>query len=117
MNKLEKAISKEKKIEFWIGVLFLVPAILGTLSFMLCLCFQPDWSDFGGDFARMSSLEGIWEDQYNSDGGCAASPAPLFMGLMAIAGAYLIKDSLRYFFIDEGKTVLPESEKTQTSGV
>lgn len=92
MNELEKAIAKEKKIEFWGGVLFLLPAILGTLSFVWCLWFCPDSSDLGGSFARMRNLEGVWEDQYNSEGGTAASPAPIFCGLMAIAGAYMMKE-------------------------
>lgn len=115
MDKIDKAICKEKKVEFWIGVIFLLPAILGSLSFVWCLWFCPESSsDFGGSFARMRSLEGIWEDQYNSEGGCAASPAPIFMGLMAIAGAYLIKDSFRYFLLDDAKDEILHPDKTQT---
>lgn len=60
MAEIEKAIAKEKKVEFWIGVLFLFHAILGTLSFILCLWFCPDSSgDFGRSFVRMNNLEGI----------------------------------------------------------
>ena len=99
MNEQEKAMAKEKKIEFWLGILFLLPAILGTLSFVWCLLFCPDFSDFGGSFARMRSLEGVWDDKYNSEGGVAASPTPIFCGLMAIAGAYMLKGSIRYLSI------------------
>lgn len=98
---MEKAIAKEKIVEFCIGVLFLLPAILGALSFIWCLWSCPDTSsDFGESFARMSRLEGVWDDKYKSGGGVAASPAPIFCGLMALAGAYLVKDSLRYLFIN-----------------
>lgn len=112
MAEMEKAIAKEKKVEFWIGVLFLLPAILGALSFIWCLWFCPDsYRDFGGSFAGMRSLKGIWDDQYNSSGGVAASPAPIFCGLMALAGAYLVKDSLRYLFINTEPKEEPKPEE------
>ena len=106
MDEMEKAIAKEKKVEFWIGVLFLLPAILGALSFIWCLWFCPDsYSDFGGSFARMGSLEGVWS------GRDVASPAPIFCGLMALAGAYLVKDSLRYLFINTEPKEEPKPEE------
>ena len=96
---MERAIKTEKTIECIIGIIFLIPPILGVLSFILCI--------FGGDgsFARMSELAGQWdwhtETAYGDHGagaGCSSSPSPIYLGLMAIAGAYLIKDGFRYFF-------------------
>ena len=111
MTEIEKAIAKEKKVEFWIGVLFLLPAILGALSFIWCLWFCPDsYHDFGGSFAGMRSLNGIWAAQYNSDGGVSSSPAPIFCGLMALAGAFFVKDCLRYLL----RNTKQEKSKSET---
>ena len=101
---MEKAIKTEKKIECIIGIFFLIPPILGVLSFLSCL--------FGGDgsFARMSELDGQWDwhsidayGDYGAGAGCSSSPAPIYLGLMALAGAQLIKSSFRYFFVSEPK--------------
>ena len=78
---MEKAIKTEKKIECIIGIFFLIPPILGVLSFLSCLV----------------------QDAYGSGAGCSFSPAPSYLGLMALAGAYLIKNSFRYFFVSEPK--------------
>ena len=37
MSSQEKAIAKEKKLEFWLGIFFLIPPILGVIAFVLCL--------------------------------------------------------------------------------
>ena len=47
---MEKAIIKAKKMECWIGILFLVPPILGVLAFVLQL-FDADT-----DFSTMKYL-------------------------------------------------------------
>ena len=41
------------------------------------------------------------------------SAAPIYLALMALAGAYLIKDSLKYLFMtsEEKKEVTPEVPK------
>lgn len=76
-----KAIKNEKKIECIIGIFLLIPPILEVLSFLDCLV----------------------QDAYGSGAGCSSSPAPSYLGLMALAGAYLIKNSFRYFFVSEPK--------------
>lgn len=93
-----------------IGILFLIPPIVGVIIFMLNLIdaqigfesFPESWncitgSDYGSDFDS-----GAWGDNcaygyaYGWAYGYAATPAiPIYLGLMAIAGAYLIKGNLK----------------------
>lgn len=93
---MEKAIIKAKKMECWIGILFLVPPILGVLAFVLQL-FDADT-----DFSTMKDLSSSWTTDYGYDqgGGGGMSAAPVYLGLMALAGVWLVKDSLQYLFIE-----------------
>lgn len=93
---MKKAIIKAKKIECWIGILFLIPPILGVLAFVSQL-FDADM-----DFSTMRDLSSSWTAKYGYDqgGGGGMSAAPIYLGLMALAGVWLIKDSLQYLFIE-----------------
>lgn len=104
MKTEEKALIKAKKIECWIGFFFLIPPILGVIAFVLCL-FDND-----GEFARMRNLSSSWTA---AGGGGGMSAAPIYLALMALVGAYLIKDSLKYLFMtsEEKKEVTPEAPK------
>lgn len=106
MNNQEKAITKEKKMEFWLGVFFLIPPILGVIAFVLCLF------DIDSHFSKLSNLSSDWTTNYGYDngGGGGMSAAPIYLGLMAIVGAYLIKNSARYIFTSE------DSNKTNIEG-
>ena len=105
MNNQEKAITKEKKMEFWLGVFFLIPPILGVIAFVLCLF------DIDSHFSKLSNLSSDWTTNYGYDnGGGGVSAAPIYLGLMAIVGAYLIKNSARYIFTSE------DSNKTNIEG-
>lgn len=104
MSKEEKALIKAKKIQCILGIFFLIPPILGVIAFVLNLL----GSD--GDFAKMRNLSFHWVCDYSSDGGGGMSAAPIYLGMMAMVGAYLIKDSLQYFFIEEEK---PEESKVE----
>lgn len=95
MNNQEKAIAKEKKLEFWLGIFFLIPPILGVIAFVLCMF------DIDSHFSRLSDLSGSWTNDFSSNGGGGMSAAPIYLGLMAIVGAYLIKNSARYIFNEE----------------
>ena len=113
---MNKAIKTEKKFEFFLGLLFLIPPILGVLFFIFNLF---DWSD--GRVVEMRNLGGEWEAQY-SDGGGATPPAPIYLGLMAIAGVMLVKNSLRYLvFKDENdntsNNITKEVQTKETSNV
>ena len=74
-------------------ILFLIPPIIGAFMFIFNLfdagfelSYFPEAWNCISDYSR-------WE---NSSYGYAATPAiPLYLGLMAIAGAYLIKGNLK----------------------
>ena len=109
MNNEEKALIKAKKIECFIGFFFLIPPILGVIAFVFCL-FDND-----GEFARMRNLSPNWTNDFSSNAGGGMSAAPIYLALMALAGAYLIKDSMKYLFMstEEKKEVAPEAPKPE----
>ena len=99
---MEKSVIIGKRIECIIGFILLLPPILGAFAFILNL-FTEDLCSF----ASLSNLSGNWTgnieriSSYNTKGygvAGAMSAAPIFLGLMAIAGVYLVKDSFKYFF-------------------
>lgn len=71
-----------KSIELIISFIFLVPAVLCMILFVLGLF------DFHSELIDLRNLRGDW-----TDGDNCSSPAPIFIGLIAIAGAYLFKDA------------------------
>lgn len=107
MTNDEIAIIKSKKIESIIALVLLIPPILGVISFVLCL-FDCEWH-----FAKMSDLSSDWTGSYgyssNAGGGGYTSAAPIYLGLMAIAGAILLKDSFKYLFLS-----IPENKPNST---
>lgn len=110
---MNKAIKTEKKFEFFLGVFFLIPPILGVFFFLLSLC------DTDGSFVNMTDLSGQWDYHYGSgDGyGVSMSPAPLYLGLMAIAGVLLVKNSLRYLVCkdEEANTTANNTKEVQVT--
>ncbi len=73
-----------KNIELIISFFFLVPAGLCMILFVLSLL------DFHSELIDLSNLRGDWTGYDN-----CSSPAPIFIGLMAIAGAFLFKDAIQ----------------------
>ena len=82
--------------------MLLIPVFLGVIAFVLCL--------FNGsyDFCTMNNLSGTWSYSLNNFSDLrssnlaaagAMSSAPIYLGLMAIAGVLLIKDSFKYLFM------------------
>lgn len=59
----------------------------------------------------MYKLSSRWTARVENGGGMSA--APIYLGMMAMVGAYLIKDSLYYFFIEEDKPIESKSEETK----
>lgn len=86
------------------GLFFLTPPILGVLFFLLNLC------DVDGRFVGMRNLSGQWDwhDGSGDGSGASMSPTPIYLGLMAIAGVLLVKNSLRYL-------VCKDEEATNTT--
>lgn len=91
-SEVRDEIKLEKKIEAILGIFFLIPPVLGVLSFVLCLLGG------NGDFARMRNLSYQWVADWGNNGGGGMSAAPVYLGLMAIVGAYLLKGNLRFLF-------------------
>lgn len=99
MKKIKTWIVNQAK-NYWslnweakIGILFLIPPIIGVMMF-ICNLF-----DSGFDFRYFPKAWNCisnYSDWEHSAYGYAATPAiPLYLGLMAIAGAYLIKGNLK----------------------
>ena len=88
-NEQPKEVLLEKKIEAILGIFFLIPPVLGVIAFTI--------SRLGGDgdFVQLRNLYARWTGFDGQTGG-AMSAAPLYLGLMAIVGAYLLKGNLRY---------------------
>lgn len=100
---MDRAIIIGKRIECIIGIILLIPVFLGVIAFVLCLFSG------SGCFYTLNNLSGTWSyslESYTSrrfDSGIsvgAMSSAPIYLGLMAIAGVLLIKDGFKYFFMN-----------------
>lgn len=87
---MEKAIKIEKVIEAIIGLLFCLPAVRGVICFIMNLCTE-------GERCDIDSLNGAWYGHGDSP----VPNTPVYFGLMAIAVAYMLKNSLRYLFLTE----------------
>lgn len=76
-----------------IGIIFLIPPIIGVIMFIFHLF------DAGFNFEYFPEAWNCvthYSSREFSENGYAATPAiPLYLGLMAIAGAYLIKGNLK----------------------
>ncbi|WP_455077036.1 hypothetical protein [Prevotella koreensis] len=90
---MNQTIIKGKRIECIIGLFLLVPPILGVIAFVLQI-FNADL-----DFSQMRDLSSNWTNDYGAEGGGGMSAAPIYLGLMALSGVYLIKDSIHYLFL------------------
>ena len=76
-----------------IGILFLIPPIIGVIIFMVELFDAGFYLEYFPEAWNGISSSSVWE---HSSYGYAATPAvPLYLGLMAIAGAYLIKGNVK----------------------
>ena len=88
-NSQSKKIFKIEKI---IGLLLLIPPVVSIFLFLFNL-----FSDDAGNIVKMSNLSSKWSGNFNyangSGGGGYTSAAPIYLGLMAIAGALLLKGS------------------------
>ena len=109
MNNEDKALIKAKRIQCIIGIIFLIPPILCVLGFIYIVVTN---NDPGLDDIACMAYKWIFGYDYNLDFGIdKISIAPIYIGMMAFIGAYLIKDSLIYFFIKDEKP--KEKSKTE----
>jgi len=74
-------MNKSIKLEKIIGIILLIPPLLGVIFFILSI--------FGasGDIPNLRTLSFDW----TGAGDGYSSTAPIYLGLMAIAGALLLK--------------------------
>jgi hypothetical protein len=77
------------RIERIFGIILLIPPTIGSVLFMINLFINSP-----GNIAEMKNLSSEWTGTYghgNSGGGGYTSAAPIYLGLMAISGAFLLK--------------------------
>lgn len=78
-----------KKTQKTIGLILLFPPLLSVLLFTINLLIRDC-----GEIIRLSNLSANWSGNMMLEGGAGyMSSTPLYFGLMAIAGALLIKDA------------------------
>ncbi len=65
-----------------IGAIFLIPPILGVFFFILAVFDQ------GGSTISLSDLSNNWT-------GDAMSAAPIYLGLMAFAGSFMVHSAIK----------------------
>lgn len=86
MENEKEQTSPNTQVERIIGFILLSPPLVSVLLFVLNLL-----SNDLGKIVKMANLSSEWTGNYSSDGGGYTSAAPIYLGLMAIAGAYLLK--------------------------
>ena len=69
-----------------IGIILLLPPLLSVPLFIFQLIGG------SGEISGMRNLGSNWTVNYSSEGGGFTSAAPIYLGLMAIAGVLLIKN-------------------------
>jgi hypothetical protein len=77
-----------KNLERKIGFVLLTPAILSVVLFILNLLIYPTFESV----IKMSNLGSGWTGDFMEGGGGYSSATPIYLGLMAISGAILIRE-------------------------
>lgn len=88
METQENQSKKKANLERIVGIIFIIPPILGAIFFILNVFIS-----YVGDLPELDNLSSNWTGNYSRDGGGFTSAAPIYLGLMAIAGAMLLKES------------------------
>jgi len=93
METTEKEQPKQNiRLERIFGIILLIPPTIGVILFLLNLL-----SNDPGNIPEMNNLSYNWTGRYGyardsgGGGGGYTSAAPIYLGLMAIAGALLLK--------------------------
>lgn len=85
-KKPQKQPNQSIQVERILGIILLIPPTIGVILFLLNLV-----SNDVGNIPSLRNLSNNWTGDYDSDGGGYTSSAPIYLGLMAIAGALLLK--------------------------
>ncbi|WP_024773026.1 hypothetical protein [Aquimarina macrocephali] len=83
---MKEVKNKKLNIERIIRFILLIPPVLGVILFILNL-----FSNDLGKIVELKNLSSEWTGSQAFDSGGYTSATPIYLGLMAIAGAYLIK--------------------------
>lgn len=83
-----KKLTLMKNIQKTIGLILLFPPVLSVLLFSINLLLKDS-----GDIVKMYNLSANWSGDMTEGGGGYSPTTPIYFGLMAIAGALLIKDA------------------------
>lgn len=85
MKPTEKELIKRSmKLERVCGIFLLSPPMISVILFVINLL-----TDEPGNLAALGNLSANWSGYYDTGG--FTSAAPIYLGLMAIAGAILLK--------------------------
>lgn len=76
-----------KNTQKTIGYILLFPPLLSVLLFTINLLVKDS-----GNIIRMYNLSSEWSGSYGENGGYM-SATPVYFGLMALAGAYLLSNA------------------------
>jgi len=88
-----KQLKQKIKLERIFGIILLIPPLLGVLLFTINLIIED-----AGSIAELKNLNNLWTGDYaytDGGGGGFTSSTPIYFGLMAIAGALLLKGTDR----------------------
>jgi hypothetical protein len=88
METQEKKDKSKLTLERVVGIIFLIPPVLGVILFIFNVFVYG-----AGDLVGLNNLSENWSGNYSGEGGGYMSAAPFYLGLMAIAGAMLLKES------------------------
>jgi len=88
MDEQTKQQDKPIRLEKIFGIILLIPPLIGVILFLINLL-----SDDAGKIPELKNLSSEWTGSYDTGG--YTSAAPIYLGLMAIAGAWLLKGTDR----------------------
>lgn len=95
MEKADKGLIIEKRIEFVLGLFMNLPSIIVVVSLLYHL-IENYWHGYNWDFIHVI---------LNRDNDA------IYWGIMSFLGVYLIKNSFRYFFVQIPKTLDNTADK------
>jgi hypothetical protein len=92
MKSSQTKINRSISLETIVGIVLLIPPIIGVFLFLINLLVLDS-----GKISEMGNLSNQWTGDYGfagegGGGGGYTSAAPIYLGLMAIAGAILLKN-------------------------
>lgn len=86
-------MKRKPKLTKVIGIIFLIPPLIGVLAFLLAIFDNNLFTDIEDYVAWSGDADYNWSNSMGGGGGGGySSMLPVYLGLMALSGAYLIKE-------------------------